>query len=238
MNHLRKTILFFFLFAPAYGQNPSVPVHFSGTDGFRLKGNYYEAAAPGPGILLLHQCDREGPLTGFENLATKLAQRGFHVLMFDFRGYGESRNNQFTGENWQEAGKFFPTDTEAAYRFLISQPKVIRDRIGVGGASCGGRRAILLAGEHPEIKTLALISGSARDPIQEALRTIQDRPVLCVVSQQDSAAVRAMKRVFDNSTSPESRCITYKGSLHGTPLFSHDEHLEQTLVDWYEKYLR
>ena len=37
-------------------------------DGFALSAEYYAPAQPGPGILLLHQCDRRGPMTGYEAL--------------------------------------------------------------------------------------------------------------------------------------------------------------------------
>jgi len=35
-------------------------------DGTRLKATYFPAAQPGPGVLLIHQCNRQSPRTCFE----------------------------------------------------------------------------------------------------------------------------------------------------------------------------
>lgn len=220
------------------GQHQGKEVHIASVDGMNLRGVYYDASQTGPGVLLLHQCDREGIPTGYEKLAVMLSERGFHVLTLDFRGYGGSRNEKYTGENWQEAGTFFPGDTETAYQFLTAQPKVDKTRMALVGASCGGRQAVLLAARHREIQALVLLSGSIRNPLEEALAQIRDRPVFCVASDGDSTAARAMKQVFDGSQRKESRFLLYKGNDHGTPLFVHDLKLEGMIVEWFEAHLK
>src|SRR5713226_9954062 len=62
-------------------------------DGVKLKVTYYSARKPGPGVLLLHQCNRERKT--WDPLATQLAQEGIHVLTLDYRGYGESGGERF-----------------------------------------------------------------------------------------------------------------------------------------------
>lgn len=70
----------------AQGQGREVRI--SSSDGFKLSGVFHAAKSSGPGVLLLHQCDREGMLTGYERLAELLSDCGFHVLTIDYKGQG------------------------------------------------------------------------------------------------------------------------------------------------------
>lgn len=226
-----------FMGQPALAQSKAKAVGFPSEDGFRLSGAYYAGRKSAPAILLLHQCDREGATTGYERLAELLADRGFHVLALDFRGYGGSKNAEFTGQNWQQAQTFFTRDTEAAYKFLLSQPGVSKTHAGVAGASCGGRQAIHLAERHPEIKSLVFVSSAVGGAFEKAFASLLDRPILCITSENDKMAVESMKRLFEQSQHKESRLIVYKGSAHGTPLFNHDAGLEMIVVEWFRTQL-
>ena len=79
-------------------------VKITSPDGFPLNAMYYASETSGPGVLLLHQCDRRGSLTGFETLAEELVARGFHVLIPDYRTYGESVNDALPAGAWRQAG--------------------------------------------------------------------------------------------------------------------------------------
>ncbi|MGE3466007.1 MAG: alpha/beta hydrolase family protein [Pyrinomonadaceae bacterium] len=234
------TLLTLFLFAipAANGQTVAKAVHFtSKDDGFRLQGSYYGGSKRAPGILLLHQCDRKETPTGYEGLADLLSKQGFNVLALDFRGYGGSKNELFDGKNWQEAQTFFRADTESAYQFLISQPGVIRDRIGVAGASCGGRQAIFLAADHPEIKALVFVSSGVGGPSEAAFDKLAALPIVAITGESDRLAVDSTKRLFERSLHTDSRLLIYKGSAHGTPLFAIDPFLRSVVAHWFEKVL-
>ena len=68
-------------------------VDLTPSDGLTLKASFFPAAAPGPGVLLLHQCNRQRKV--WDGLAQQLAAAGLHVLTFDYRGYGESGGDRF-----------------------------------------------------------------------------------------------------------------------------------------------
>lgn len=216
----------------ALSQSREREVRINGEDGFKLRGVFYSAARPGPGVLLLHQCDREGMMTGYERLATLLTRHGFQVLTLDFRGYGGSISEGSTPGDRQRAQQLMQNDVEAAYQFLIAQRGVAKDRVGVAGASCGGRQAILLAERHAEVKALILLSSAFGAPIESAFQKVIERPLFSVASEEDVGAVRAMKWTFEQSKHKDSRIVIYKGRLHGTPLFTYDRNLEPTIAEW------
>jgi pimeloyl-ACP methyl ester carboxylesterase len=57
-------------------------------DGAILKASYFSAGKPGPGLLLLHQINRQRK--AWDDLAARLAAAGINTLAFDMRGFGES----------------------------------------------------------------------------------------------------------------------------------------------------
>src|SRR5690242_5145539 len=103
-------------------------VSFTAADGTRLHGWYFkaEASAETPTIIYFH--GNGGNVTNVGWLAESLAQRGFNVLVFDYRGYGLSN-----GEAADEAGLYL--DGEAALRYLVNEKQVAPSRIVLYGQS-------------------------------------------------------------------------------------------------------
>ena len=62
-------------------------VEIKTNDGISLKGTYFAAAKPGPGVLLLHQVNRTRE--SWNDVAAKLAAAGINALTVDMRGHGE-----------------------------------------------------------------------------------------------------------------------------------------------------
>src|SRR6266550_1101726 len=65
---------------------PSRVLDLSAADGTKLKATYFGAGKPGPGVLLLHQCNRQRKV--WDALAQQLAAAGINVLTLDYRGFG------------------------------------------------------------------------------------------------------------------------------------------------------
>ena len=59
-------------------------------DKVELKGKYYPAQATSPSVLLLHALGDSCSNKEWTNFAKKLHEKGYAVLMFDFRGHGDS----------------------------------------------------------------------------------------------------------------------------------------------------
>jgi len=55
------------------------------SDGTQLKASYYAAARPGPGVLLLHQANRDRK--SWDSVASQLASAGINTLILDMRGH-------------------------------------------------------------------------------------------------------------------------------------------------------
>src|SRR2546425_2872699 len=128
-------------------------------DGLKLKVTYYSAGKSGPGVLLLHQCNRERKT--WDPLATQLAAAGIHVLTLDYRGYGESGGERFlslTPQQQAAAQQKWPGDIDTAFKYLLDQTGVGKARLGAGGASCGGEKFLSFGrGQFPG-KNLSLFS--------------------------------------------------------------------------------
>src|SRR6202023_2397829 len=111
-------------------------VDLTAADGAKLKATYFAAAKPGPGVLLLHQCNRQRKV--WDGLAGQLAAAGINVLTLDYRGFGESGGDRFDKLPQQQAAQIvaekWPGDIDKAFQYLASQPGVQRDAMGVGGA--------------------------------------------------------------------------------------------------------
>lgn len=203
-------------------------------DGFELAARFHDAGKRGGAVLLLHQCDREGQVTGLQGLARGLVKRGIHALEIDLRGYGASRNDDFDGKNWQEAQEHHQRDVEATYHALTSLPQVDRERIGIVGASCGGRLAVTLARFRRGIRAITFLStGLGRSP-SEYVNELRGLPMLCIASEDDphGRTAESMRAAFETSEHPSSRLVMLKGSAHGAPLFDQEPRLEATIIDW------
>ena len=241
LNHLRSCVtgLLGLLMLAAAGAAQQAPrprvVDLTATDGMKLKGTFFPAAKPGPGVLLLHQCN--GQRKGWDGLATQLSAAGISVLTLDYRGYGDSGGTRVRdlpdGEFPKIVIEKFPGDVDVAYSYLVSQPGVNARVIGAGGASCGVNQAIHLAIRHPEVKSLVLLSGNADREGRAFLSASEKMPVLLSVADDDGAAVELMKWLYSLSANPGSKLLEYPNGGHGVDIFAAHKELPASIVDWY-----
>src|ERR1044072_869931 len=180
-------------------------VDLKASDGAILKATYFASVRPGPGALLCHQSNRTRK--DWDGVAAQLSAAGINTLTIDSRGYGESgKSSNGTEPSREQAKRQWADDLETGFQYLVSQPGVRRDVIGVGGAGAlGVQNAVEAARRHPaEVKSLALLSGETlRDGIQ-FLRQASQLPELFVVADDDEypPTVEAMELLYVNASSP------------------------------------
>jgi dienelactone hydrolase len=209
-------------------------VDLKAADGTKLKATYFSAGKPGPGVLLLHQCDPKESKSrhNWDALAPRLAAAGINVLTFDYRGHGGSGGTfVYDQRPWLFV---WPRDIDTAFAYLESQPGVKRDTIGAGGESCGGFLAIRLAQRHKEVRALVVmstpqLSGSDRQFVRHA----NDMPMFIAVANDDIAPAAVMEWLYQLSPNPGSRFVRYEAGGHGVEMFTSHKELVGTIVDWF-----
>ncbi len=206
--------------------------------GVTLKATYFPSTRPGPAIVLLHACNKDR--TSWTPLATDLAAQGFHVLTLDFRGFGESGGTRFAPSQEQQStiDLYWPGDVEAALAWLTAQPNVDKERVGAAGASCGVNQAVQLARNHPEVKTVVLLSGGVNAAARLYLRDSAWLPVFAAASQGDNGVVEQMRWALGWSRNPANKFVEYQAAGHGTDMFAAEKGLEPQVVEWFNQHLR
>ena len=254
MKQARISWALLILTLPAWGQAANSPlpppasvVELRASDGTVLKASYFAAAKPGPGVLLLHQSNRTRK--AWDAVAGQLAAAGINTLTLDMRGYGESGGR--TSNRQTNAG-----DVETGFHYLVSQPGVKRDVIGVGGAGwLGVDNVVQVARQHPaEVKSLALLSGETLQDGLQFLRQASQLPGLFVMSDDDEypPTQQAMELLYITSSNPGKRFVHYSAAQeapwlwyeddsgkvpakggHGTDLFKPHPELPGIVVNWF-----
>jgi dienelactone hydrolase len=229
-------------------QPPSARVvDLKASDGTLLKASYFAAAKPGPGVLLFHQSNRTRK--AWDDVAGQLAAAGINTLTLDMRGFGESggKPNPLTDAN----------DIDTAWQYLVSQPGVKRDVIGVGGAGWFGvLPSVEVAGQHAaEVKSLVLLSGETLQDGLQFLRQASQLPGLFVVADDDEypPTVEAMELLYITSSNPGKKFVHYSAAQeapwlwyetsdiskvpanggHGTDMFKIHPELPGIIVNWF-----
>jgi dienelactone hydrolase len=218
-------------------------VDLTAPDGVILKATYFGASQPGPGILLLHQCNRQRKV--WDDLAAQLAAAGLNVLTVDFRGYGQSNGRRLDqlspAESARALSEQWPADVDAAFRYLQSQPGVNRGVMGAGGASCGVNQAVQLARRHTEVKSLVLLSEGTDLVGRQFLRAATNLPLFLAVADDDPddpGVVEIVQWLYDISRDPANRFVRYAVGGHGVEMFAAHKELPGMIVDWFNATLR
>ena len=229
-------LLLFTLMSLSFALAAERAVDLTASDGTKLKASYFPAAQPGPGVLLLHQCNRDR--TVWEGLATQLAASGMNVLTLDMRGFGESGgvpNQKATPQQTLATRAKWPGDIDVAFQYLQSQPGVTRDTIGVGGASCGVNNSVQTAIRHPEVRSLVLLSGLTDYAGRQFLRKSTTVPELFAYADDDefAATIGTTQWLYELSADSGKKLVSYKDGGHGADIFRLHPELMGIITDWY-----
>ncbi len=226
------------MFAVAAAAQTGRDATIMSSDGVLLKATYTPAAKPGPGIILLHACNRDRK--AWNSLVPQLVGAGFHVLALDFRGYGESGGGPYTEPNslQRALAEKFPGDVDAAFNYLRAQPSVDKNRMGAAGGSCGVNQAIQVALVHPEVRSLVLLSGTTDTAGRQFLRKADGLPIFGAASDDDGDAVQLMQWILSFSHNPQNKFLRFKAAGHAADMFTVEKELQPAIVEWFVKTLR
>lgn len=240
----------------AQSKNVGRDVDLKSVDGTILKGTYFAAGKPGPGVLLFHQSNRTRK--SWDELATQLAAVGINVLTVDSRAHGESGGKYDNEANRAAYWKtLWPSDLDTAFEYLSSQAGVNREAIGAGGAgNLGVQSAIETARRHPtRVKSLVLLSGETVRSGMEFLHQASQLPQLYVMDDNDEypPTQEEMKMLYITASSPIKKLVHYSqaedapwlwyetfldsGKVpanggHGTDMFKPHPELPGIIVEW------
>ncbi|HEX8925377.1 MAG TPA: alpha/beta fold hydrolase, partial [Terriglobales bacterium] len=211
-------------------------VDITAADGVKLKASFFPSQKPGPGVLLLHQCNRQRKV--WDGLAQQLAAAGINVLTLDYRGFGESGDvpqGNVTPQQAREIQAKWPSDIDTTLQYLESQPGVSRERIGVGGASCGVDNSVQAARRHPEIKSMVLLSGNTDLNGRNFLRNEKTKPAFFAYADDDEfkPSITAIQWLYSMTACPSKTLVQYADGGHGSDIFAKHPDLPKQIVDWY-----
>jgi dienelactone hydrolase len=220
-------------------QQVSAPkvVSLTASDGTILKATYFASSKPGPGVLLLHQCNQQRKL--WDPLGESLAATGISVLAFDYRGFGESGGTPHDKLTPQQENKIqtetWPGDIDVAFQYLLAQPGVNRERIGAGGASCGVENAVQLARRHPEVKSLVLLAGPTDREGRLFVQSSTNLPIFTSAADDDPFGPQPllMQWLFSISQNPSSRFAHYTSGGHAAEMFAVQKELPGIIATWF-----
>ncbi len=137
-------------------------VSFPTSDGLTIRGWWLEAHPGAPVVIFLHgtAANRATPAGRVFGIARQLIQHGYSLLMFDFRGEGESDGSKIS------AGLYESNDLLGAIKYLRQHG--VKSKIGVLGFSMGAATALLGAAETDQIS--GVVADSSYSDVESVLK--------------------------------------------------------------------
>jgi pimeloyl-ACP methyl ester carboxylesterase len=189
-------------------------VWFDAPDGAHLSGVVLGQGRTG--VILAHQ--RWFNLCSWVPFARIVAQQGFRVLLFDFRGFGISP--PLTGR----AGRSLDLDVSGGLAYLRRQGV---ERVVLVGSSMGATSVLMVAsqdqppGQAP-VAGVVSISGPSRFYEMDAGATVKRLrvPLLLIASEGDGNYTRSARLLYRNASSHSKRMVIVPGEVHGSGLLA------------------
>ena len=199
-------------------------VQIQSADGVTLQAWFLPSRAQPPPLTVIVFNGNAGNRAYRSTLAAALRSQGLSVLLFDYRGFGDSSGSP------TERGLY--EDARAVRRYLAARSDVRADRLVYFGESLGTAVAVRLAVEHPPAALIlrspfsSLVDvGRFHYPILPVRWLLRDRfsaidaiesvrsPVLIVAGDRDRIVPLALSRqLFDRT--PEPRQLVVVRNAH------------------------
>lgn len=217
-------------------------VSFNTEDGVQLHGWYIPHLRSERVLLFFH--GNAGNISHRRESIEIFHRLGLNVLIFDYRGYGQSKGKP------SEQGLY--QDATAAWRFLTEQKGFAPAQVIIFGRSLGGAIAAkLAAGVQARGLILESTFSSARDFAKQAFKVLArlvvirydfntaeyveqvEDPVLVLHSPDDEIMPFSLgKKVFESANQPK-QFIHMRGD-HNSGFYLSQPEYEQQLASWIE----
>jgi len=244
LNKLGAGMLIFLIYSCTNNQQSFESVKITVEKQIELDGRYYSPTKEGPGVLLLCQCDPTTDQNEYNSLATKLQKEGYHVMSFDYRGFGKSGGSKpdmtlmksmndainYWRNHWLE-------DVHKAFSLLSTKKGVLKDKMTIIGASCGNFLALEYALNRANLKTLTLLGGPVDDEVINKLAGNEELPIL-IIAGSEGPTFQWVERIFEASKNEQSRIMKFKTVTHGTGIFQTERWTEDVIVAWLNNTLK
>jgi pimeloyl-ACP methyl ester carboxylesterase len=181
-------------------------VSFKTSDGITLRGHLFGTG--NSWIILSHEFPDDQ--SAWFPFAGELAGRHYHVLTFDFRGYGESDGNKQIDHG--------ATDLAAALEYVRTQHPT---RVVLLGASMGGTASVIVAASQPVDGVIGLSAPEqfrGMNAIDVANKITA--PALFVAGKEDDGAEQSAADLYDQLNPERTRLDILNGSAHGVSLLT------------------
>lgn len=126
---------------------------FHTSDGKLLRGEFWAQSHAAPTIIICHGYRVSG--STLRPVATLEYHQGYNIMLFDFRGHGESESVNLSGGNAEVH------DLEAAIAVALRQQETLPGKIILHGFSMGAAIALLMP-PHPDVVAIVADSPYAR----------------------------------------------------------------------------
>lgn len=176
-------------------------VFFNSSDGVKLHGWFIPSLKKPAKGTILHFHGNSANMTNYLYYVAFLVKEGYHLMMFDYRGFGKS-----TGEPTPEG---LLQDSRAALDYLRTREEVEENRIIIYGQSLGGVLAISLVGSEKDSGIMAVIAEAPFSSYQEVAREKMEKIVFLKWFSGITADIS-----IDDRTAP----ILFVGQISPIPL--------------------
>jgi len=214
----------------------STAITFTTSDGVALAGRLFGPTEARAGVVLAHMLPADQ--TSWYPFAQRLAQQGYRVLTFDFRGYCPG------GDGGCSKGT---KDVGAANVDLQGAVDRLREegvqRVGIAGASMGGTAALLVAATDPHgipvVVTLSAPQSIGSLTVQpSALAQIAGAKLYIAGLGDPSGAAASADTLAAQSPRPVREEVV-TSDAHGTDLLTSQqgEHVQELIEQWLGQWL-
>ncbi len=156
-------------------------VAFASADGTRLTGWFLPAVGPARGTVV-HCHGNAQNMTSHWQFVKFLPAEGFHLLVFDYRGYGRSEGRPYRRGTVEDA--------RAAVDYVMGRSDVDAGRVVIFGQSLGGAIAAVAAAEDARLRG-AIIDSTFTSYRDEAAHVLRQNPVTWLLAWPLSRALIA-----------------------------------------------